>query len=167
VLLVRPDEGVQPDLSVDVTFTRMLVPLDGSALSESVLEHAVEFGQLFQATYHMVRVVPYPMQFNSPYLPHTMQMNQEFVDEARTSAEEYLGERVAPLQARGLKADTASVVVPQAAHGLLAEAEDAECDLIAMATHGRSGLSRALLGSTTDKVIRGSHLPILLYRPAS
>lgn len=165
VLLVRPEEGAQPDVEADTTFGRILVPLDGSELSESVLEHAVEFGELFDAAYHLSRIVPYPMQFNSPYLPHTMQLNQEFVDEAKRSAEDYLSEKVALLEARGFKVDSSAVVVPQAGHGILAEAADAECDFIAMATHGRTGLTRAILGSTADKVVRGSHLPVLLYRP--
>jgi nucleotide-binding universal stress UspA family protein len=167
VLLVRPEEsGAQPDLSASVELTRVLIPLDGTELSESVLDHAVEFGSLFDADYHLVRVVPYPMQFNSPYLPHTMQMNQQFVEEARETADSYLAEHVLRLRERGLRVDHNVVVVAQPGHGLLSEAEGAQCDFIAMATHARTGLSRALLGSTADKVLRGSHIPLLLYHPA-
>lgn len=165
VLLVRPEEEGQPDLAADVRFGRILVPLDGSDLSESVLDHAIEFGSLFDARYHLTRIVPYPMQFNSPYLPHTMQMNQQFVDEARDAAEKYLDGHVARLRARDVETDGSVVVVSQAGHGILAEAKEADADLIAMATHGRSGLSRVILGSTADKIIRGGHLPILLHRP--
>jgi nucleotide-binding universal stress UspA family protein len=167
VLLVRPGEtGSQPDLSAAVALSRVLIPLDGSELSESVIDHAVEFGSLFDADFHLVRVVPYPMQFNSPYLPHTMQMNQQFVEEARDAADAYLGEHVARLREQGLRADHEVVVVAQPGHGILAEAASAGCDFIAMATHARTGLSRALLGSTADKILRGSHLPILLFHPA-
>lgn len=167
VLLVRPEEEAKPELETDVRFGRILVPLDGSDLSESVLEHAVAFGKLFDAAYHLTRIVPYPMQFNSPYLPHTVQLNQQFVDEARDAAGKYLEARAENLRGRSLAADTSVVVVAQAGHGILAEADEAECDLIAMATHGRSGLTRVLLGSTTDKVLRASPLPILLYRPTN
>ena len=167
VLLVRPQEtGGQPDLSASVELSRLLIPLDGTELSESVLDHAVEFGSLFDSDYHLVRVVPYPMQFNSPYLPHTMQMNQQFVDEARDAADEYLRDHVQRLRERGLRADHNVVVVAQPGHGILSEAESAGCDFIAMATHARTGLTRALLGSTADKVLRGGHLPLLLYHPA-
>lgn len=167
LLLVRPEEsGAQPDLSRSVELTRMLIPLDGTELSESVLDHAVEFGALFDADFHLLRVVPYPMQFNSPYLPHTMQMNQQFVEEARDAAEDYLQEHVGRLRERGLRVDHNVVVVAQPGHGILSEAEGADCDFIAMATHARTGLTRALLGSTADKVLRGSHFPILLYHPA-
>lgn len=167
ILLVRPEEaGAQPDLSVSVELSRVLIPLDGTDLSESVLDHAIDFGSLFDADYHLVRVVPYPMQFNSPYLPHTMQMNQQFVEEARDSADDYLREHVQRLRERGLRVDHEVVVVAQPGHGILAEAASAGCDFIAMATHARKGLSRALLGSTADKVLRGSHLPVLLHHPA-
>lgn len=167
VLLVRPHEsGAQPDLSVAIELTRILIPLDGTELSESVLDHAIEFGALFDVDYHLVRVVPYPMQFNSPYLPHTMQMNQAFVEEAQASADDYLRGQVERLRERGLRADGNVVVVAQPGHGILAEAQSSGCDFVAMATHARTGLSRALLGSTADKVLRASHLPILLYHPA-
>jgi len=168
VLLVRPTEGdIAPDLAKEATFARMLVALDGTGLSEAVLEHAVSFGALFGAAFHLVRVVPYPMQFTSPYLPHTMQMNQQFVTEARESADAYLEQHAERLRKRGLTVETAVVVVAQPGHGLLTEVSDAGCDLVAMATHGRAGLTRAILGSTADKVVRGAHVPVLLYRPAT
>jgi nucleotide-binding universal stress UspA family protein len=165
VLLVRPEEDGKTDLAEPAEVKRLLVPLDGSDLSESVLEHAIEFGTLFDSDYHIVRVVPFPIQFNSPYLPHTVQLNQRFVEEARVTAETYIQEHARRLAERGLRVDHSVVVVSQPGHGILSGAEEAGCDLIAMATHGRTGLSRALLGSTADKVLRGSHLPLLLYRP--
>jgi nucleotide-binding universal stress UspA family protein len=148
------------------TVERILVPLDGTELSESALAHAVDFGTLFGAAYHLVRVVPYPMQFTSPYLPHTMQMNQQFVSDAKAAADHYLDGQAQVLRDRDLEVSTCAVVVPQPAHGLLSELEEADCDFVAMATHGRAGLTRAILGSTTDKVIRGTHVPVLLSRPA-
>jgi nucleotide-binding universal stress UspA family protein len=166
LLLVRPEEGsAEPDLSADPGFARMMVPLDGTELSESVLEHAVSFASLFGTALRLVRVVPYPMQFTSPYLPHTMQMNQQFVTGSREAAEAYLATHAERLRARGQVVETSVVVVPQPGHGLLNEVTEAGCDLVAMATHGRAGLTRAILGSTADKVVRGSHTPVLLYRP--
>ncbi len=166
ILLVRPEEGdAEPDLSADPGFAQMMVPLDGTELSESVLEHAVSFASLFDTVMHLVRVVPYPLQFTSPYLPHTLQMNQQFVTESREAAEAYLETHAERLRARGQTVETSVVVVAQPGHGLLNEITESGCDLVAMATHGRSGLTRAILGSTADKVVRGSHTPVLLYRP--
>lgn len=167
VLLVRPEENAEAPVPADVTVSRILVPLDGTDVSEIALEHAMEVGSLFGAAYHLVRVVPYPMQFTSPYLPHTMQMNQQFVTDAKKAADEYLEEHAQRLSSRDLKVTYSAVVVPQPGHGILAELTEADCDFVAMSTHGRAGLTRALLGSTTDKVIRGTHVPILLHRAAS
>lgn len=166
VLLVRP-EGDEAPAPEDFAVKRILVPLDGTDISESALDYAIEFGSLFGAEYHLVRVVPYPMQFTSPYLPHTMQMNQQFVTEAKAAADEYLEAQAGRMRERDLSVSFCTVVVPQPGHGILSELDEAGCDFLAMATHGRAGLTRAILGSTTDKVIRGTHVPILLHRPAS
>ena len=167
VLLVRPEDDEEATAPTDFSVERILIPLDGTDISESALDYAVEFGGLFGAEYHLVRVVPYPMQFTSPYLPHTMQMNQQFVTDAKAAADEYLEKQAEGLRGRNLSVTCATVVVPQPGHGILSELDEAECDFLAMATHGRAGLTRAILGSTTDKVIRGTHVPVLLHRPVS
>lgn len=167
VLLVRPDKDEVPEVDEDRSFRRILIPLDGSDLSESAIAHALEFGGLFDAAYHLTRVVAYPMDLASPYLPHTVQMNQSLVAEAKEAAESYLEGQARAFAERGLEVSTGVIVDSQPGHGILAEAKAAECDCIAMATHGRSGLSRAILGSAADKVLRGSHTPLLLYRPGS
>jgi nucleotide-binding universal stress UspA family protein len=165
VLLVRPDEGDEVDLSADRTVDKILLPLDGSDLSESAKDHALEFGELFSAAYHLVRVVPYPVDVASPYLPHTVQMNQGLVEEAKQTAYEYLDGHAEIMRRRDLQVTTGVLVDAQPGHGILGEVEERGCDFIAMATHGRSGLTRAILGSASDKVLRGTHVPLLLYRP--
>jgi len=165
VLLVRPEEGEKADIDSEPTFKNLLVPLDGSELSESALAHATEFGELFDSAYHLARVVAYPVDLASPYLPHTAQMNQSVLEEAKSRAAEYLEDHAERMRHRGLRVTTSVAVDAQAGHGILLETEAVGSDGVAMATHGRKGLSRALLGSTADKVLRGTHLPLLLYRP--
>ena len=165
VLLVRPEEDAQAPTEFERGFSTLLVPLDGSEMAESALAHAVEFGELFAASYHLTRVVAYPFDIASPYLPATAQMNQAVVDDAKRGAAEYLEAQANVLRRRGLSVTTSVTVDPQAAHAVLSEAENVGADAIAMATHGRTGLGRAFLGSTADKVLRGTHAPVLLYRP--
>ncbi|MEX2468016.1 MAG: universal stress protein [Gemmatimonadota bacterium] len=165
VLLVRPEDGEAPGLDEDASFDNLLVPLDGSELSESALTHASEFGELFGSAYHLTRIVAYPVDLASPYLPHTAQMNQKVLEEAKDRAAEYLEERAERMRRRGLRVTTSVTVDAQAGHGILLEVEAVGSDGIAMATHGRKGLSRVLIGSTADKVLRGTHLPLLLHRP--
>lgn len=165
VLFVHPEEGEAPAPEAWDDFETLLVPLDGSELSESALAHATELGELFGSAYHLTRVVAYPLEIASPYLPHTVQLNQEILAEAKDNAAEYLEEQADKMRKRGLRVTVSVAVDPQAAHGILSEAEEVGCDLLAMATHGRSGVSRAVLGSAADKVLRGAHVPVLLYKP--
>ncbi len=165
VLLIRPDDDGPPALDADWAFKRILVPLDGSPLSETELDLAREMAGLFDAELVLVRVVAYPVEIASPYLPHTVQMNQQIVDEARDVAQAYLHDAAQRLQSDGFTVRTFVKVDAQPGHAIATLAADEEVDLVVMATHGRGGLQRALLGSTTDKVIRGVHVPVLVRRP--
>lgn len=163
LLLVRPEKGEQaPE---DPAFKKILVSLDGSEFSESVLELAVGVAKLFQGELHLLRVVAYPIEIASPYLPHTVQMNQEVVDEAKAAAKDYLAEIQERLAQEGLTVQTHVVVDSQAGAAICNEVRELKADLVVMATHGRGGLKRALLGSTADKVIRSAHTPVLVKRP--
>ena len=166
VILVRPDEDASAPEAYQESFKTLLVPLDGSELSESALSHAVDFGELFDAAYHLTRAVVQPFDLASPYLPHTVQLNHEIVEEAKKHAAAYLEGHAERLRRHGMSVTTSVVVDGQPGGGVLGEAEAVGADAIALATHGRSGIDRALLGSTADKVVRGTHLPVLLYRPA-
>ena len=163
VLLVRPEKG--ESAPEDPTFQRILVPLDGSHFSESVLELAGGMAELYGGKLDLLRVVAYPIEIASPYLPHTVQMNQEVVEEAKASAKEYLENLAEAIRARGVEVETHVVVDSQAGAAVCGACTDLHTDLVVMATHGRGGLKRALLGSTADKVIRSAHTPVLVKRP--
>jgi nucleotide-binding universal stress UspA family protein len=92
-------------------------------------------------------------------------MNADILADAKDSAAEYLEEHAEAMRRRGLRVTVSVAVDPQAAHGILAEAEAVGSDLISMATHGRSGVGRMVMGSAADKVLRGTHVPLLLCRP--
>ena len=163
LLLIRPEKGeAAPE---DPTFERILVPLDGSSFSESILEMAAGVAGTFGAEIHLMRVVAYPVEIASPYLPHTVQMNQAVVDEAKDAAQMELDKIADDLEAKGVKVETHVLVDSQAGHAICAECQDLGVDLVVMATHGRGGLKRTLLGSTADKVIRSAHTPVLVRRP--
>jgi nucleotide-binding universal stress UspA family protein len=166
VMYVRPEEGKTPAAAPRADFETLLVPLDGSELSESALAHATDFGELFGSAYHLTRIVSYPIDIASPYLPHTVQMNQSILADAKSGAAEYLEDHADRMRKRGLRVTTSVIVDTQAGHGILSEADAVGCDLIAMSTHGRRGVGRVVLGSTADKVLRGTHVPLLLHRPA-
>lgn len=167
LILVRPESGDGSEPVVHWGFAKLLIPLDGSELSELVLGYAIEFGAAFGADYHLTRIVIPPVDVASPYTPPSIDVTSSLIQASEKIAAEYLEERAAPLRERGLKVTTSVGIETQAGRGILEAVEQQACDSIAMATHGRVGLTRTLLGSAADKVLRGADVPLLLYRPAS
>ena len=169
VLLVRPDDEEEqpPDPAGNWALGHVLIALDGSDLSRAIVGPAVRLGSLFDARYTLLRVVMFPVELASPYLPHTVQMNRDVVEEARAAAQRDLEGLAEELRGKGLRVEADVEVDGQAAHAILDQARELGAHLIALATHGRGGVTRAVLGSTADKVIRGAHRPVLVLRPPS
>ncbi|MBV8462419.1 MAG: universal stress protein, partial [Acidimicrobiales bacterium] len=150
VLLVRPMEE-EPDLSREPALHRLVLPLDGSAPAERIIEPAVELGRLMGARYTLVRVV-------SP-----TDRNDAGLELLRREAEHYLEGVAEEMRARGLDVQTCVLLQEQPAEGILDEARRGGGDLIALETHGRRGLPRLFLGSVADKLVRGGSVPILVH----
>ncbi|MCH8812111.1 MAG: universal stress protein [Gemmatimonadetes bacterium] len=164
ILLLRPCEeapGTQPDFDP----RRVLVPLDGSDESEAILTHALALAGNGETEFDLLRVYPYPKEIASSYLPHTVQVNADLFESGRTAAAQYVEEKAATLIERGIPATGHVVTDREPAEGILHFAEQRGADLIAMCTHGRGGVSRFVLGSVTDKVIRGAQIPTLVFHP--
>jgi nucleotide-binding universal stress UspA family protein len=171
VLLVRPQEAA-PDFDHEATLKHVLIALDGSPLAEQIVEPAVELGALMGAEFTLVRVVR-PVLIGGHALEggglgqFAVGVEQLEAEHKRRCerAEKYLEETAARLRARKLAVWTHVATDEQPAIGILHEAQKADADLVALATHGRRGLSRLFLGSVADKVVGGGRLPVLLRRP--
>lgn len=167
ILLVPVREKTEEvqDLTREQIFHHVLVPLDGSTLSEQILEHIVGLGKLMKADYTLLRVVEPLVQVSYPPTEESMRLNRQLREHIQTQAEEYLDSVAKRLRAWSLQAQTKVVVDRHPATSILEEAKQPEIDLIAMETHGRGGLTRLLIGSVADKVLRGTSVPVLLHRP--
>lgn len=165
ILLVRPQEGEGvPDISQDRIFRHILIPLDGSALSERILEPAIALGKLTQADYTLLRVIELMLPAN--FLSEsTVGVDRQLVELLRIDVQHYLDRVAERFQSQMLQVQTKIVFNDQPAWAILEEAEKQRFDLIAMETHGHGGLTRLLVGSVADKVLRGSSVPVLLHRP--
>jgi nucleotide-binding universal stress UspA family protein len=147
VLLVKP-EGQPRSAGPELVPEEVLVPLDGSAPAERVLEPAMDLALVSEARCTLLRVV-------GP---------EGSADEQ--AAEAYL-ERVARgVRREGLDVTTRVVRARDAAAAIVAEAGRRAGVLVAMTTHGRCGLGRLVLGSVAERVLRGTASPVLLYHPA-
>ena len=155
VLLVPPmlDHAWPTDRPLTV-----LVPLDGSDLAEAALESAGLLAEGLGARLHLLQVVQpptYPLYGDGyVYIP--------FDDEAeRANARQYLEEQAEKLTGRGIGASI-EVAVGAPDIVIARTAAEQQADVIAMATHGRGGLARLVLGSVATGTLRRAHVPLLL-----
>jgi nucleotide-binding universal stress UspA family protein len=172
VLLVRPHEGA-PDAPAPPAVRHVLVPLDGSPLAEQVLEPALALGCLTDARYTLLRVIPPVIMapYDPTYPPLSgleglLQQMQGMHTQDRQDAEAYLARVAEDLRIRGLRVSVQVMVHEVPAVAILEAARGHADGVVALATHGRTGLPRLFLGSVADKVVRGSADPVLVYRPS-
>jgi nucleotide-binding universal stress UspA family protein len=144
------------------TVKRILVPLDGSSLSESALKPALELAEGFGAEVVIAQVLSWAAQ---SYMYGVPQVDIGEIDKELTSAAHAYLDRVR----EGVTTECS--VETKVLHGFPADCltdyvQDGAIDLVVMASHGRGGLARATLGSVADRVLQGA-APVLLVRPAA
>lgn len=146
-------------------FQKILVPTDGSPLSERAMEAAVAFARGNGAELVALSVAePYPF---SPLAETAFTDEREAYEQhARTLAQQRVDAVAAAAAAAGVRCETvvAQSLVPH--DEIVKTAENRNCDLVFMASHGRKGLSRLLIGSETQKVLANTKIPVLVYRQA-
>ncbi len=158
----------------------ILVPLDGSALAEQVLPSVRSLASLMPSTIHLLHIVAeadrYHLLFDDPYgvgeptITTTAPASQTATaatswDVLRQNATTYLSQQAERLEAAGFQAEF-EVRLGDAPEIIAETAERIGAKMIAMATHGYSGLRRWALGSVTDKVMHITNTPMLIVRGA-
>ena len=141
---------------MDGMYKRILLPLDGSALAEQALPHAIAHAERFGSEMVLIRVL-------EPLQDHTMLRTAGKRAERLTSdlAREYLERLAASVEESGVAVQVA-VIEGRPYVEIVKFAEANQVDLIVMTTRGQSGISRWLLGSVADRVARGATVPVLL-----
>jgi nucleotide-binding universal stress UspA family protein len=140
-------------------YERILLALDGSELAEQALPHAVAQAERFRAELVLLRVVePFP-QAGILWQEDVKRAEKQALNRARV----YLQGIADTFQDRGLDVKP-TVIQGQPSLAVVRFAEINEVDLIVICTRGRSGLSRWLMGSVADRVVRGATVPVLLVR---
>ncbi len=141
--------------------TRILVPTDFSEASQRAAEAAVMMADRFGAELQLLHVIePQVMSYAGvPFAPvvNFVAEAEQAARQAMTNEEERLRQRVTV---------HSSVRMGTAWSEILDEAKERGCDLIVMSTHGHRGLTRALIGSTAEKVVRISSVPVLTLHGA-
>lgn len=161
LLLLRPTEE-QPPLPPGLT--RIVVPLDGSPLAESVLPVAETLARRCGAPLVLLRVVEsFPVSFADPTGMAGINY-QAVLDGLQEAAESYLRHAAATLQGKALPVQwLAPMGTP--AEKIVSDAHDHPGSLVVMATHGHSGVVEVLVGSVTRRVVQQGNTPVLVVRP--
>jgi len=146
-------------------FKHILVPTDGSTLSLRAAKHAVRFAQVHGARVTAFYAAPeYRPNFAGDYVPANFVPLAVFEKQIQKTADKCLGQvkklaAVAQVPCTGLYASSDSPY-----QAIIKAAQAHRCDLIFMASHGRSGIAGLLIGSETNKVLTHCKLPVLVYR---
>ena len=148
-------------------YKHILVPTDGSERSESAVRTAVQFASDLGSRITFVSVIQ-PLHSIAAE-PHTVgEMSDDaiaFVHQfLTTDVEKRLSAARVIAESAGVDCKTAELTGEHIYQAIIDAAADHDCDLIAMASHGRRGLSSLLLGSETTKVLTHSTIPVLVYR---
>jgi nucleotide-binding universal stress UspA family protein len=163
ILVVRATEAKTSLPSLDLK--ELLVPLDGSPLAEAVLEPAVALARLWDAEISLVQVVRPVMLTSDTPLRFPTGYSDEVTRMRREAAQDYIRDVAERLRESGVKASGIAVVGGGIAQTLLDLARPERVSLMAVATHGRGGTRRFVLGSVADKLVRGAEVPVLIVRP--
>lgn len=164
VLLLRPPGVSGEEMPFTAGIHNVLLPVDGSEFSESLIETAAAIGGFANTRYTLLQVVqPTPALGFADGI--AVIPDADVTTELRTAAETHLLKVAEELRQRGLSVETAVTVNPDVAASIRAYALDNTIDLIAMVTHGRGGWKRLALGSVSDQIMRGTSVPLLVLHP--
>ena len=146
-------------------YQRILVATDGSALSKKAVKHAISLAASTGASLVALKVVPrYPVSFFDGGATLSVETVSEAEKKWVTDAEVQLESVVKEAQSAGVKAKTAVVKSDLIAESIISAARKHKADLVVMASHGRKGLKRILLGSEALAVLTHSSVPVLILR---
>ena len=147
-------------------FNKILIPTDGSALSAQSANAGISFARTTGAEIVALYVTqPFASTIGFDGMAAAYAISDEDYDKATADqAQKYLQQIVDRATTAGVKASSHAVSNFNVAEGIVQAAKDKHCDMIFIGSHGRSGLSRILLGSVTTKVLSMTHTAVLVYR---
>lgn len=161
-ILVTPDAAC-PGALVAGERRRVVIPLDGSRLAESIIDKVLAAYPPREVVLELLSIVPIPSPLAGVMSLATWR--PEAIQEGADSASDYLRSVATRLHEMDVTVETGVVVDEQVAGAVVRYAVEKKADLIAIATRGLAGIERAILGSVTDKVVRSAGIPVLVWNP--
>jgi len=146
-------------------YSRILVPIDGSAPAECGLREAIRLATTTRSTLVVLHVVnEFPIMMD----PATLADYDNLLEALRRTGEEIVAKATKTVADAGLKCESAIVdaLSGSASTAIVDQVGERHCDLVVMGTHGRRGMKRLALGSDAESVVRHSPVPVLLVKSA-
>ena len=162
LLLVRAADEASP--AAEVAFKKVIVPLDGSALAESVLPMVAETAKKLDLEVVLFRAYHIPYNAYAGDDGYSAVNYDDLIASVRDEANEYLEKKVAEVKKLGVEKVSSASKEGFAGDEIIAMARKTPDGLIAMCSHGRSGVRRWVLGSVTETVVRHTSDPVLVLR---
>ncbi len=152
-------------------FTKILVPTDGSSLSEKAVTAAVDFAGQVGAAMVVISVAE-PYRFIPPaaaglmYDPnlYNEELQQRFDQQSQQQAQEVVQKVAQAATARGIVCEVTTPMSLSPHEEIVNAVEKYGCDVVFMASHGRKGLNKLFLGSETQKVLSHTTIPVMVFR---
>jgi len=147
-------------------FKKILIPTDGSPLSAQAANAGICFARSINAevvALHVTQPFAATIGFDGMAAAYAI-TDEDYEKASAEQAEKYLKQILARAETAGIKADSRAVSNFNVADGIVQAAAENGCDMIFIGSHGRSGLSRLLLGSVTAKVLSLATCAVLVYR---
>lgn len=161
LFLIRATEQGKTD--GEAPLKKVIVPLDGSPLAEKVLPHVVDMAKKMRLEVVFLRAYALPPAISADEYGA---YSEELFNQLEAEAKDYLAEKIKEVQREGLENVFSVVDLGYGAEEITLLARKTPDNFIAMSTHGRSGITRWVLGSVTERVVRHSGDPVLIIRAA-
>ena len=146
-------------------YKRILIATDGSPLSNVAIKHGLSLAELSGATVIALKVVPrYPRSYFEGGMPVDMTDVKRIETQWGNAAQAMVDKVKAQGAEQGVAVKAVIAKSDLVAEAVISAAKKHKCDLIVMASHGRKGIKRLLLGSETQHVLTHSHIPVLVLR---
>lgn len=146
-------------------YKRILVATDGSTLSKKAVTSAIDLAATCDADLFAIKVVPrYPQAYFEGSIPLSAEEVARVEKQWTESAQAQLASVEKSAQAKGVRVKAMAIKSDVVSDAIMATAKKHKADLIVMASHGRKGIKRLILGSETQQVLTHSHIPVLVLR---
>ncbi|HJF27858.1 universal stress protein [Acinetobacter bohemicus] len=146
-----------------MAYQNILVPVDGSEISFSAVQHAAKIAKAFGSRLYLISLIAED-PFTEADFYYSSTIMKEYFAQAHANAKNSLKQAAALAEAEGIEADTRIVTGLVNAEHIVNTAQEVQADLIVMGSHGRKGFQKMILGSFAQDVLSATQVPVMVVK---